>query len=67
MACVCPFMHVDVDAEPREASCNLWLSWIDNKACVLPLNKKVEILLFKQLSSMSFLSSRAPESTDKWA
>lgn len=50
----------------RGASSNLWLSQADNKACVFPSNKKVEILLLKQVSSLSFVSLRAPAGMDGW-
>lgn len=52
--CVCPFMHVVADGEPRMASRgaggNLWLSQGDNEACVFLSNKEKVEMLLKQAS-----------------
>lgn len=40
-------MHVDVDAEPGEPAVICGCHRGDNKACVFPSIKKVEILLLK--------------------
>lgn len=48
----------------RGASSNLWLSLGDNKACVFPSNKKGGDPPLKTLSSLSFVSSRAPAGMD---